>query len=54
MIPLTIEEIYNIMSKKSAIYAKKNLALMIKNTIKSKIIVILPVNIEEMLMTLAI
>ena len=33
MIPLTIEEIYHVMSKKSVIYAKTNLALMIKNTI---------------------
>ena len=34
MISLTIKEKYTIMSKKFVIYAKKNLIIMIKNTIK--------------------
>ena len=51
IIPLTIEEINHIASKKLVIYAKKNLVLiiMIKNTTKSKIIVITLENIEALL-----
>ena len=46
MIPLTNEEKKYIVSKKSFIYAKKNLVPMIKNTIKSGIFVIIWENTE--------
>ena len=36
------------------IYAKKNLVLMIKNSIKSEIIIITVENIEELLMILTV
>ena len=51
MISLTTEEINHIMNKAFVIHAKKNLVLiiMIRNIIKSEIIVIIQVNIEVLL-----
>ena len=53
MMPLTNEEKKYIASKKYAIYAIKNLVLMMKNIKRLDIIVITPENIEELLMTFA-
>ena len=44
-----MKQINHIESKKFVIYARKNLVLMIKFTIKSKIIFILLVNTEVLL-----
>ena len=49
MIQLTTEENQSYQKQKVSIYAKKNLVLMTKNTIKSDIIVITLGNIEVLL-----
>ena len=54
MIPLKMKKKNYIVSKKYVIYAKKDLILMIKNIIKSEIIIIALKNIKELLMIFTI